>query len=446
MTVCPLEFRYGRDEMKAIFSEESRLSKYLEVEAAIAEGHAVFGNISKKDAEAIGKAATLKTVKLERVREIENDIKHDIMAVVKALSEVCGTSGRFVHMGVTSNDIIDTAVALQLKEASHIMEDDIIKLRGTLLNLAKRHKRTAMVGRTHGQHAIPMTFGLKMAVYTMETHRHLERLRECKGRLLVGKISGAVGTGAGLGEKALGIQDAVLKSLGLGVEEASSQVVGRDRYIEFVCLLANICTSMEKFATEVRNLQRTEIGEVSEAFDVMRQVGSSTMAHKQNPISAENICGLARTVRGFVTPVFENNILWHERDLTNSSVERFIIPHICILTDDILTKTDSLFKSLNVRTDRMRENLGMQHGLIMAESIMLLLTGKGMNRQEAHEVTRKASMMALREKESLGKALKRDRFVRKYVSEKEIDAALKPENYLGSSEKIVELVGKLIGE
>lgn len=426
--------------MKAIFSEENRLQKYLEVEGAIAEAHACYGNIPKKDAESIKKA--LGNVRLERVREIENEIRHDIMAVVKALSEVSGPSGRFVHLGVTSNDIIDTAVALQLKEALSIISDDLLKLLHTFTSLSKRYKRTVMVGRTHGQHAIPMTFGLKMAVYSMETYRHLERLQDCKERILVGKISGAVGTGAGLGDHALEIQDAVLSSLGLKSEEASSQVVGRDRYIELMCLLANICTSMEKFATEVRNLQRTEIGEVAEAFDAEKQVGSSTMAHKQNPIKAENICGLARMVRGFLVPAFENNILWHERDLTNSSAERFLIPHACILTDDILVKTNSLFRSLRISPKAMKDNLNRHGGLIMAESVMLLLTRKGMNRQDAHELVRKASSKAVREGKTLGDVLKKDKRMRRYLSEKEINDALKPENYIGQSERIVDIVAE----
>jgi adenylosuccinate lyase len=341
--------------MKGIFNEENKLQKMLDVEAALARAHAKVGNISKEYAEMITKIANTEKVKVERVKQIEKEIRHDLMAVVKALAEASGEAGKYVHLGATSSDIVDTATALQLKEAVTILKEDLMKLRGVFLSLARKHKDTVMMGRTHGQSAVPMTFGLKMAVYGLEVHRHLKRLNECEKRILVGKMSGAVGTGAAFGPQALKIQKIVTEDLGVGVEEASTQIVGRDRYTEFVCLLANIASSIEKFATEVRNLQRSEIDEVAEAFDTKKWVGSSTMAHKKNPINCENVCGLARIIRSFVTPTLENMILWHERDLTNSSAERFIIPHICILTDDILIKITNVFDNLEVNKKKMRE-------------------------------------------------------------------------------------------
>jgi adenylosuccinate lyase len=309
--VCPLDYRYGREEVKEIFGEKRRLQFLLDVEAALARAHAKVGNIPQNAADELSKKASVEYVDVDRVKEIETETKHDIMAVTKALSEVCSEdAGKYIHLGAT--DYIKKG----LKE-----------LRKTLVDLAKKHKNTVMLGRTHGQHTIPITFGLKMAGYAMEIERHLERMFECKSRLLVGKLSGAVGTGAALGEHALRIQEIMLQDLKLGVEDVSTQIVARDRYNELISVLCNIATSLEKFSTEIRNLQRDEIGEVAEAFEAKKQVGSSTMPHKRNPIASEQISGLARVVRGFITPAFENSIQWHERDLCNSASERFILPH-----------------------------------------------------------------------------------------------------------------------
>lgn len=418
--------------MKAIFTEEHKLQYLLEVESALAQAHAKFGNISQKDAETISKKAALKFVKLGRVKEIEAETKHDIMAVVKALAEQCGNAGKVVHLGATSYDIVDTANALQYRDALKIIDRDLLILRNSLLKLAHKYKSTPMLGRTHGQAALPITFGLKIIVFAMEVQRHITRLDECKKRILVGKMSGAVGTGAGLGDKALEIQNFVMKELKLSAEEASTQIVQRDRYIEIVSLLANIATSLERFATEIRNLQRSEIMEVAEAFG-KRQVGSSTMAQKKNPVTCEKICGLARIVRGFLNPVFENAILWHERDLTNSSSERFIIPHTFILTDEILHDMGEVFDTLLVFPDNMKKNLE-RHPEIMAESIMLSLVKKGLSRQEAHELLRKCSLKA----GDFRTNLLADKKITMLLSERELRNALKFENYLGSAEKIVD--------
>ena len=340
---------YMREEIKEIFGERRRLQFLLDVEAALARAHAKIGNIPKSAADEISKKASTKYVNVDRVKEIETETKHDIMAVTKALAEVCnGDAGKYIHLGATSYDIVDTANALQFAESTTYIQKNLKELRKTFLNLAKKHKKTVMLGRTHGQHTIPITFGLKMAGYAMEIERHLERMFECKSRLLVGKLSGAVGTGAALGKNALKLQEEMLKELKLGVEDVSTQIVCRDRYNELLCILGNIATSMEKFGTEIRNLQRDEIGEVAEAFEAKKQVGSSTMPHKRNPITSEQICGLARVARSFITPAFENAIQWHERDLCNSSSERFILAHSLILTDWIVYKTDDVFKNLKV--------------------------------------------------------------------------------------------------
>ncbi|MEE9152452.1 MAG: adenylosuccinate lyase [Thermoplasmata archaeon] len=444
--VCPLEYRYGREEMKTIFTEANKLQKFLDVEAALAEAHAELGNISKDDAWRIKSSANLNSISVEDVNAIEKVIKHDVMAVVKALSNKCGKAGESVHLGATSNDIIDCATALQLKEAIGLIMKALEALKKSLFNLAEKHKNTIMVGRTHGQFAVPITLGLKMAVFASEVQRHITRLEESRERILVGKMTGAVGTGAALGEQALQIQDIVMKKLGLKAEEASFQIVGRDRYIEFISILANIATSLEKFATEVRNLQRSEINEVSEAFDVKKQVGSSTMAHKKNPIVSENICGLARIVRSFLFPAFENNVLWHERDLTNSSAERFIIPHACILVDDILFKMRDVFDNLVVYPEIMRRNLESSQGLIMAESVMMVLTKKGVGRQEAHEIVRNCAMKATMEEIGFPDALAENDIVSQTLSKEELEVALNPENYTGKAVEIVENLLKKYGD
>lgn len=428
--ICPLDYRYGKSEMKKIFSEENKLQKMLDVESALASALAKTGDIPKKEAEKISKKASTKYVKINRVKKIESEIKHDIMAMVKALTEV--SNSKYVHFGATSYDIVDTATVLQLKDAIKIMEKDLFGLKKSLLKLAKKHKGTIMLGRTHGQSAVPITFGLKLSVFAAEIGRHIERLNEIKKRILVGKMMGAVGTGASFGKNALKIQKIVMKNLGLNTPTAVTQILQRDRYVEFVCLTGNISCSLEKFATEIRNLQRTEINEVAESFG-KKQVGSSTMAHKKNPITSEKICGLARIIRGFTTPMFESSILWHERDLTNSSSERFILPHVCVLTDEILQDMKNVFDNLIVYPENMKINLE-KSDRIMAESVMIMLTKKGMNRQKAHELVRRCAM----KKGKFRDILLREKEIRKIVSEKEIKDALKPEKYLGCAEEVVE--------
>lgn len=441
--VCPLDYRYGRKEVKEIFGETARLQYLLDVEAALARAHAKVGNISKSDASEITKKASTKFVKPERVKEIEAETKHDIMAVTRALAEQCkGDAGKYIHLGATSYDIVDTANALQFADSTARIQKGLKELRKTLTDLAKKHKKTVMPGRTHGQHTIPITFGLKMAAYAMEVDRHLERIFECKSRLLVGKLSGAVGTGAALGKNALKLQEEMLKELKLGIEDVSTQIVCRDRYNELLGVLCNISTSMEKFSTEIRNLQRDEIGEVAEAFEAKKQVGSSTMPHKRNPITCEQICGLARLVRAYATPTYENAVQWHERDLCNSSNERFIIPHSIILTDWIVYKTNDVFKNLKVFPDRMKKNMEISKGLPMAESLMTTLISKGMGRGDAHELMRKTALEAASQNKSLKEVFIKENKKLKLLSDKEINDALNPKNYLGATEKIIDRVAK----
>src|SRR3972149_5420417 len=363
MPILPIDTgRYGTTEMLKVFEEETRIQKLLDVEGALALAHAEVGNIPRKDAEKIAAMASLKYVKLDRVKAIEKEIKHDIASLVRALSEACGPSGAYVHLGATSYDIVDTANALQLKDATDIIEAKLTALTDILQKQALRYKGTVMMGRTHGQHALPITLGFKFAVWGREITRHIERLNECKKRVITGKMSGAVGTQAGLGEHAAQIQELAMKRLGINAAEISTQIVQRDRYAELICLLALIASSFENFATEIRELQRPEIGEVFESFEAEKQVGSSTMPHKRNPETCERICGLARIVRSLALPALENIVTWHERDLTQSSAERFIFPEACILTDYLLDLMIIVVDSLRVDEKRMLRNINLTQG------------------------------------------------------------------------------------
>ncbi len=440
MPIHPIEFRYGSPEMKSIFQEEERLQKLLDVEAALARAHAKVGNISGKDAGIISKKASIKFVKLDRVKEIEKETKHDIMAVVRSLSEECGSSGKYVHLGATSYDIVDTANALQFKEALAIIEKDLGDLKKILLHLAKKHIKTVAVGRTHGQHAIPITYGLRFSIWAMEVGRHIERVNEAKKRVLVGKMSGAVGTQASFGKKGIRIQKFVMKDLGIAPAEVSSQIVQRDRYAELISLLALIAATLDKIGKEIRNLSRTEISEVSEKFEEKKQVGSSTMPHKRNPINTENICGLSRVIKSNVFVALENVSLEHERDLTNSSSERVIISESFVLLDEILKRTKRVIKSLVLHPENIAKNLEMTGGLQMAEAVMMGLAKKGMGRQEAHELLRKLSIKAFKSKRPLKEVLNKSTEVRAYLTESEIERLMEPANYIGTAVEQVKNV------
>lgn len=436
--VCPLDFRYGRDLVKEIFSEERRLSYQLQVEAALARAHAWLGTIPDEAAQEISAKATLEHVDVDRVREIEREIRHDIMAMVKALAEQCeGETGKYIHLGATSYDIVDSANALQMTAAIDIILDDLRELQHTLMSLADEHRHTVMLGRTHGQAALPITFGLKMAVFAAETHRHRRRIADCRTEVAVGKMAGAVGTGAGFADKFFELQHRVMKELGLEAELPATQIVGRDRYIRLLSGLANIAASVEKFATEIRNLQRTEIGEAAESFGP-QQVGSSTMPHKKNPIACEQICGLARVIRAQLLPAWENAVQWHERDLCNSSSERFIIPHALVLTDWILYRMNRVFTTLDVHPDRMEENLERSQGLPLAEAVMLRLVEQGLGRQEAHELLRQCSIEAMETGRHLQEVLLEHDEVRSRLGTDGIQQALDAAAYIGAAPEIVQ--------
>ncbi len=439
MPILPIDTgRYGTPEMLKVFQEEARIQKLLDVEAALALAHAEVGDIPRKDAEKIVAMASTKYVKVERVKAIEKDIKHDLASLVRALAEQCGTSGAYVHLGATSYDIVDTANALQLRDAMNVIDAKLASLNSTLKEKAGKYKNTVMMGRTHGQHALPITLGFKFAVWGREIQRHMQRLQQCRERVLTGKLSGAVGTQASLGEQAPRIQEFVMKRLGIQAAEISTQIVQRDRYAELVCNLAMVATSLDNFATEIRELARPEIAETFENFEAEKQVGSSTMPHKRNPETCERVCGLARIVRSLTTVAMEDMITWHERDLAQSSAERFLLPEACILTDYILSLMNCIVANLRVDDQRMLQNIGVTQGRAMSESVMMAMARKGFNRQEAHEHLRKLTIVSEVEKKPFRDILLADQQVSKVLTAQEIDEALNPKSYLGTAVKQAE--------
>jgi adenylosuccinate lyase len=426
---CPLEFRYGRPKVRALFSRSARLARALRVESALAATEAELGMIPPEAARAIEAAANSGTVTVARVDVLERELKHDVMSITRALAEAAGPSGRWVHFGATSADITESATALELQEAGAILRTDLTELARVLAALARTHRATAEVGRTHGQHAVPISFGYKMAVAAAEVIRHRRRLDELLPRAAVGKMAGAVGTGAGFGTHAVAVEAGVMGRLKIAADEAPTQIVGRDRIAEFTNWLALVAGTSERLATEVRNLQRTEIAEVAEPFDERRQVGSSTMAQKRNPVQSETVTSLARLVRAFALPPLENMVQWHERDLANSANERVVLPHAILLTDDILNKLTDVFSGLRVDPVRMQGEVDRSAGGSMIESLMLALTGRGLARSDAHELLRQLTKDPSAGP-SLAERAKADRVVRQWLEPSDIDQLLDPATYV----------------
>tara|TARA_B110000438_G_scaffold100918_1_gene99789 strand:- start:5503 stop:6834 length:1332 start_codon:yes stop_codon:yes gene_type:complete len=436
--VSVLDYRYGTEPMRTVFRANSYLNYLLEVEATLAEVQESKQIIPKGISKAIREG--VKLVKRERVEEIEAEINHDVMAVVKALEEQSGDSGKWIHFGATSYDIVDTARALQHKRAIELLEEGIDSLIRSMAKLAKSHKKTVMLGRTHGQWATPITFGLKVSVFIAELIRHRDRLKEIKPRILTGKFLGAVGSGAAMAPNTLDVQTTICRKLGLNEPLATTQILGRDRIAEMIAWGSNLATSLEKFTLEVRNLQRSDIGEVAEAFNKEKQVGSSTMAQKKNPITSENIGGLSRIVRSMLYTSYENNLQWHERDLANSSSERIILPQFYILLEYIIIKSDSVFSNLYVNKKKMTENMSKAGGLPMAEAFVIALGKTELGRQEAHELVRQISMDAETNNLTFNEAISANPIVNKYLETEVIRKTLEPENYIGHSEEIVDKV------
>ncbi|MDP2217904.1 MAG: adenylosuccinate lyase [Methanolobus sp.] len=438
MAIHPIEYRYGTDEMKHVWSEANRLEKVMKVEAALARAEADTGLIPREAAEIIEKS--ISAVEIKRVNEIEDEIHHDMMAVVIAISEKCtGDAGKWVHFGATSNDMLDTATALQFKEAVAILEEKMHRLLEVLLVQANDHKHLVCAGRTHGQIGVPTTYGLRFAIWASEVGRHIERLEQLKPRLLVGQMTGAVGTQAAFGKDGIEIQKRSMEYLGIGSVDVSNQIIQRDRHAEFVMWMANTVTTLDKIGTEIRSLQRSEIAEVEESFR-KKQVGSSTMPHKRNPIKSEQICGLARIVRAMVEPELLNNTLWDERDLTNSSCERVVFPEACILTDHIIKLGIGVIENLRFYPENIRRNLDLLKGLNMGEAVMIELAKRGVGRQEAHELVRSSAMESHESGKHFKDVLLANPDVAKYLNENDIINLVDPDRYIGTAVEQVEAV------
>jgi len=377
--------RYTRPEMERIWTEQRKFETWLEIELLACEALAELGEIPRETVKEIREKASFD---VQRVSEIEKETKHDVIAFLTSVGEYIGPLSKYLHYGLTSSDVLDTSLGLLLKEASDLILQDIHQLLGVLKEKAYQHKETLMIGRSHGVHAEPITFGLKMALWHDEMKRNLFRMERAKEAVCVGKISGAVGTFAHIPPS---VEEYVCKRLGLKAAPISTQIVQRDLHAEFFTTLALIASSIEKFAVELRHLQRTEVLEVEEFFS-KGQKGSSSMPHKRNPISSENLSGLARLVRSYSIASLENIPLWHERDISHSSVERVIAPDATILIDYMLSRFTSIVKNLIVYPDHMKTNLEKMGGPIFSEAVLLLLTRKGLSREEAYVAVQRNAM------------------------------------------------------
>jgi adenylosuccinate lyase len=425
--------RYSRPEMKKVWSDENKYSKWLDIEIAVCDAWAEVGVIPRN---AIPKIKMAK-LNLKRMEEIFSETRHDMTAFLGSVAESIGEESRYIHLGLTSSDVMDTATSLQLVEAADILIQDVKELTATLAQRALEHKYTLMMGRTHGVHAEPTSFGLKLALWVEEMRRNLQRLTEAKKVISAGKISGAVGTYATVTPE---IEQKTCRKLGLEPALISNQVLQRDRHAQFVTTLAIMAGSLEKFATEIRSLQRTEIHEVEEPFGI-GQTGSSAMPHKRNPELTERVCGLARLVRGYALTSLENIALWHERDISHSSNERIILPDSCLAMDYILALFASVMRRLQVFPHRMKQNLELTKGLIFSQRVMLALIEKGLNRQKAYEIVQGSSSKAWQENKSFLTLIKKDTEVTNVLSAEELEGIFDYQFYLRHVDEIFLRLG-----
>jgi len=425
--------RYTLPEMGAIWTDENKYQKWLDVEMAVCEVQAEMGVIPREAFEKIRRTASFSA---DRIREIERTTRHDVIAFTTALAETIGPESRYIHYGLTSSDVVDTASALLLVDASALILEDLDRLSRVLRRRAHEFKHTPMIGRTHGVHAEPTTFGLVLALYYAENERNKARMRRVREEIGYGKISGAVGTFAHLDPE---VEERVCRKLALKAEPISTQVVQRDRYAEYVAVLAIIASSMEKIALEVRHLQRTEVREAEEPFGA-GQKGSSAMPHKRNPVTAEQISGLARVVRSNAQAAFEDNALWHERDISHSSVERVILPDSSILVDYLITKTEWLIDGLAVYPGRMKQNLDSLGGVTASGEILLELTRSGMTREEAYAIVQPLAMKVWDEGASFRDLAMQDARVQKLLSPEQLERIFDLDHQLRNVDKIFERV------
>ena len=428
--------RYSRPEMARLWSQDAKYEAWLKVEVAVCEVYAKRGVVP---ADALGRIKAKARVDAARIDEIEAKTRHDVIAFLTNLEESIGADSRYVHIGMTSSDVLDTALALQLQQACEVLLGDLERFRAALRTLALRHKGTLCVGRSHGVHAEPMVFGLKPALWYAEAGRNIERLRRAKEAVRVGKISGAIGTFAHVDPD---VEEEVCRLLGLEPDPISTQVVQRDRHAELCAVLAIVAASLEKVAVEIRSLQRTEILEAEEPF-AEGQKGSSSMPHKRNPVGSENVSGLARLVRTNALAALENVALWHERDISHSSVERVILPDSTILVDYMLHRMTGIIDGLQVYPERMKENMERSYGLMFSQRVLLKIADKGLPRQQAYEIVQKNAMRAWRERTDFHALLAADPEVTARLAPADLAACFEPAWYLRNVDAIYRRAGLL---
>ncbi|MBO8169132.1 MAG: adenylosuccinate lyase [Thermoanaerobacteraceae bacterium] len=426
--------RYTLPEMKKIWSEENKFRKWLLIEIYACEAWAKLGKIPEQALKEIQEKADFD---IDRIKEIERVTRHDVLAFTTAVAEKVGDASKYIHMGMTSSDVLDTALAVLMKEAAEKILEKLEELREVLVRRAREEKYTIMIGRSHGVHAEPVTFGLKMALWVAEVDRNIERLKKAMETISVGQISGAVGTFANVDPQ---VEEYVCEKLGLKPAPVTTQIIQRDRHAEFLTTLAVIGSSLDKFATEIRNLQRTDILEVEEWF-AEGQKGSSAMPHKKNPITAERVSGLSRVLRGNALAALENVALWHERDITHSSVERVIIPDSTTVLYYMLHKFIEIMDNLVIHRDNMKENLNKTLGLVFSQRVLLALVEKGVLRETAYHWVQRNAMKAWKEKRQFIDLLKRDEDITKYLSKKEIEGLFDYDYHLKHVDYIFKRVG-----
>lgn len=426
--------RYSREEMSNIWTEQNRFEAWLEVEILASEAWAELGYIPKEDVKLIRQNAR---VDVERAKEIERETRHDVVAFTRQVSETLGEEKKWVHYGLTSTDVVDTALSYVIKQANDIIEKDLERFIEVLKQKALKHKTTLMMGRTHGVHAEPTTFGLKMALWYMEMQRNLKRFKEVRKEIEVGKMSGAVGTFANIPPE---IESYVCEKLGLGYAEISTQTLQRDRHAYYIATLSLIATSIEKFAVEVRGLQKTETREVEEAF-AKGQKGSSAMPHKRNPIGSENVTGIARVIRGYLTTAYENVPLWHERDISHSSAERIMLPDVTIALDYMLNRFTNIIDNLTVYEDNMKANMEKTFGLIYSQRVMLTLIDKGMVREEAYDTVQPKAMESWATKTPFRELVEQDSKITDLLSKEELDECFNEKHHLNQIDTLFHRAG-----
>ncbi|KMY45912.1 adenylosuccinate lyase [Bacillus sp. FJAT-27916] len=426
--------RYTRPEMGAIWTEENRFKAWLEVEILACEAWAELGAIPKEDVKALRENASFD---VSRIKEIEAETRHDVVAFTRAVSETLGEERKWVHYGLTSTDVVDTALSYLLKQANEILLADVERFIAILEEKAKEHKYTVMMGRTHGVHAEPTTFGLKLALWVEEMKRNQERLKAAAKNVEFGKISGAVGTYANIDPF---VEQYVCEKLGISASPISTQTLQRDRHAQYMSTLALVATSIEKFATEIRGLQKSETREVEEFF-AKGQKGSSAMPHKRNPIGSENMTGLARVIRGHMVTAYENVTLWHERDISHSSAERIILPDATILLNYMLNRFGNIVKNLTVFPENMKRNMERTFGLIYSQRVLLALIDKGLSREKAYDTVQPKAMEAWEKQVQFRQLLDEDEVITSYLSKEELDDCFDYNYHLKNVDLIFDRLG-----